>query len=278
MNLLEQWYHWFPVAPTRDVVAHQLAEFYTKSTEYHNMTSGGDKTKDPQVVLLSSLLMPGGKYAEVGCGGGAVCRLVGDVGNVVGMDISELALQGARKLCAGTRGCVQFINTSADNLPLPDGAFDGVYSFEVIEHVWEPERMISEMVRIAKPGGFILLSTPNQFSLDLHLPTRISVGCVKLILALIRRMYDLTSGKTFCHVPPDFDHGIYPDCDMITATVPSNFAKLIDTLGCDVEFWDTTYMCAHRLGSRTTLEFQRNAGKPFLRHFGDHFLMLARKR
>jgi len=278
MKIFDQWQHWFPVAPNREVVAQRLSRFYAESHEYHDMTSGGDKTKDPQVALLSSLLVPGGHYAEVGCGGGVVCRLVADVANVVGMDISEIALCSARERCAGAKGEVRFIQSSADSLPLPDGAFDGVYSFEVIEHVWEPEGMLREMIRVVKPGGYILLSTPNRFSLDLHLNKRMAVRFIDLVLAMMRRIYDLASGKTYCHVPPDFNHGVYPDCDMITAVVPPNIVNFMEKRGCEVVFWDTTYMCALRPGSKTTLAYQQYAGCPFLRNFGDHLLLCVRKK
>lgn len=278
MDYAKVWRMWFPRSVDKKSIAGKLAEFYARSCEYHAMTSGGDKTQDPQVVLLSSLLCSAANYAEVGCGGGAVCKLVGEVANVVGMDVSAIAMENARQRCSGVPGCVRFIQASADCLPLPDSTFDGVYSFEVIEHVWEPAIMLREMIRIAKPGGFILISAPNRFSLDLHLPKKGAVRAVDLVLAAARRVYDVMTRQPYCHVPPDFDHGVYPDCDMITAIVPANFARLCRTLGCEVIFWDTTYMCAHRPGSRTGLDCQRYAGSPFFKHFGDHFLLLARKK
>jgi trans-aconitate methyltransferase len=73
------------------------------------------------------------------------------------------------------------------------------------------------------------------------------------------------------------DRDVYPDCDMVTAVIPANFATALKSMGCRVDFWDTTYMCTHRPNSGTSLDFQRDTGRPFLRNCGDHCLLLARK-
>lgn len=47
-------------------------------------------------------------------------------------------------------------------LPWPDGTADFVYCSEVVEHLLEPERLLSEIGRILRPGGWLLLTTPNE--------------------------------------------------------------------------------------------------------------------
>lgn len=65
---------------------------------------------------------------------------------------------------------------------------------------------------------------------------------------------------------------------MISAIIPANFVRSMQALGAELEFWDTTYMCAHRESAGTDLKFQRNAATRFLRRCGDHMLLLARRR
>jgi 2-polyprenyl-3-methyl-5-hydroxy-6-metoxy-1,4-benzoquinol methylase len=48
---------------------------------------------------------------------------------------------------------------------LPDAAADVVVSVETIEHLENPRAFIRELVRLVKPGGWILITTPNQLSL-----------------------------------------------------------------------------------------------------------------
>lgn len=50
-------------------------------------------------------------------------------------------------------------------IPLPDNQFDIVISIEVLEHIENHVRFISEMMRVLKPGGMIILTTPNILSL-----------------------------------------------------------------------------------------------------------------
>jgi ubiquinone/menaquinone biosynthesis C-methylase UbiE len=49
--------------------------------------------------------------------------------------------------------------------PFPDDSFDAVYAGEIIEHTWMPGKMISECHRILKPGGLLILDTPNPYSM-----------------------------------------------------------------------------------------------------------------
>lgn len=50
-------------------------------------------------------------------------------------------------------------------LPLKNGIFDTIISIDVLEHVPNPEKFVSEMFRVIKPGGIVILSTPFFFYL-----------------------------------------------------------------------------------------------------------------
>jgi 2-polyprenyl-3-methyl-5-hydroxy-6-metoxy-1,4-benzoquinol methylase len=47
-------------------------------------------------------------------------------------------------------------------LPVRDGSFDVVVSLQTVEHVWDQEGFVRECVRVLRPGGTVVLSTPNR--------------------------------------------------------------------------------------------------------------------
>ena len=94
---------------------------------------------------------------EVGCGAGALLqRILRHTGmaRVTGLDINGFLLKEARALAAqeGLGDRLLFEEGSAVAVPFPDNAFDIVYSCTVMEEV-DADRMLAELVRIAKPGG-----------------------------------------------------------------------------------------------------------------------------
>jgi ubiquinone/menaquinone biosynthesis C-methylase UbiE len=269
---------WFPAAPDMERERVALRQFYDSSELYHAMTRGGDKTTHPQVRLLMTIVKADETYVEVGCGGGQICREVGQLARVIGVDAAPIAIGHAEVLCAGMKSMVVLACASAESIPLGESCVDGVYSFEVLEHLWDPKIALKEMIRVTKPGGFLLISMPNGFSLDLHLHKRRLVRCIEFSLAACRRLHDHVVGQVFQNVSPVLDGEVYPDCDLITAIVPANLAQWLDRHGCEVIFWDTFYMNAHRHCGETDLTFQRHSRHPFLKHFGDHLLLYARKR
>lgn len=253
----------------------RLEEFYRKNRAYYEMTDTGGKAGEPQARLLSCLIRPGGRYAEIGCGSGSMCRMVAECATVCGYDVSPIAIARAKE--SNTISRTSFECAAADALPAQGNSFDGCFSFEVLEHVWDPIAAVREMVRVTKPGGFILISTPNRFSLDLHLPKARIARMVETVVAAARYSFDAVSGRTHTNVQPDLGGDLYADCDMITSIIPQNFCRALRKMGCTVDFVDTTYMCAHGGHRNTTLAFQRNTARPFFRHFGDHLLVLAHK-
>ena len=57
---------------------------------------------------------------------------------------------------------MSWMQQDACALTIPDSSFDVVISSECIEHVPHPEKALREMARVLKPGGFILVTTPNK--------------------------------------------------------------------------------------------------------------------
>ena len=95
---------------------------------------------------------------DIGCGSGANSLVLARKGHHVhGVDISEVAIQ---QYCRhGFDGRVADIEAGFD---YGDASFDLVFCSEVIEHLTVPEVLASEINRILKPGGQLVLSTPNS--------------------------------------------------------------------------------------------------------------------
>jgi O-antigen biosynthesis protein len=76
----------------------------------------------------------------------------------VGVDYDAHALSEVR----ATMDSTHLICADAARLPFPNASVDAVVSFETIEHVPDAGAMVAELRRVLKPGGQLVLSTPNK--------------------------------------------------------------------------------------------------------------------
>jgi SAM-dependent methyltransferase len=97
---------------------------------------------------------------DVGCNTGyGTMRFTPVACRVVGVDVSPRAIEAARDRAVDGRP--EFVLSGGFDLPFPDESFDLVTSFQVLEHVPDPMVFLSELARVARPGGQIVLATPN---------------------------------------------------------------------------------------------------------------------
>lgn len=77
---------------------------------------------------------------------------------------AELASEALGKLRArGLEGVP--VDFDRDPLPFEDGAFDVTMSLDVLEHVFTPEKLLAEIVRVTSRRGHVILAVPNAFNL-----------------------------------------------------------------------------------------------------------------
>jgi len=118
------------------------------------------------------------KVLEVGCGYGRNLMALASLlpGLVVGSDVDAGELQrSAAKRATLPRekfSRIELVQQEPRRLPFRDGSFDMVVLWQVLEHLFGQElkqTVVSECVRVLKPGGVVLVETPNQwFPVDYH--------------------------------------------------------------------------------------------------------------
>ncbi|MDQ3986525.1 MAG: methyltransferase domain-containing protein [Actinomycetota bacterium] len=96
-------------------------------------------------------------------------RLVTTAGEVVGLDISQAGLKEMQDRGVDGAGLV---TGDAMNLPFRKDTFDTVVAGEIIEHVGRPQDLVAEGGRVLKPGGRLIITTPNPFCLPWIIKSR----------------------------------------------------------------------------------------------------------
>lgn len=96
---------------------------------------------------------------DIASGEGYGCHILQRAGaaKVIGVDVSAEAVAHAR-----SKYGVDARVGDAEAIPLADQSVDLVVSFETVEHVPHPDKFIAEIVRILKPEGRLVMSTPNK--------------------------------------------------------------------------------------------------------------------
>ena len=125
-----------------------------------------DRAARPDQILVNTALRdalspcPGERMLEVGCGSGALCRLVAPRllpgGELLGVDVAPEMVAAARSL-AGQRAHVRFEVGAGDALPAGDATYDASFGARLLLHVADPVPIVAEMARVVKPGGRVVL-------------------------------------------------------------------------------------------------------------------------
>ena len=103
-------------------------------------------------------ISPGTRLLEVGVGTGLALESYPEHAEIVGVDLSASMLAEAEQLIEDQAwDHVSVMPMNAESLAFEDSSFDIVTSFHTISVVSDPEAMMSEMVRVCRPGGSILI-------------------------------------------------------------------------------------------------------------------------
>lgn len=108
---------------------------------------------------LAHRLCPAAEILSVGCGPGVILRSVTQLDSSIkatGIDVSEDRLQQARERNR-ENSRVKFVCGDAQSMEFRSNSFDLVYCRMLLQYLKEKERAVSEMARVCKPGGTVLL-------------------------------------------------------------------------------------------------------------------------
>jgi SAM-dependent methyltransferase len=160
-----------PRAPEGKVLFRYRADYFWK--EYLPSLGVVDGTFDlttfdaryAAVLHMIAVEAPGRHLLEVGCGAGLFLKAAERAGwRVEGIELSAEASRFAvERLALPVR------SERAEDAPIEPGSFDAAVMFDVIEHLFDPRGVLTAIARALKPGGTLVISTPNIDSASRYL-------------------------------------------------------------------------------------------------------------
>jgi 2-polyprenyl-3-methyl-5-hydroxy-6-metoxy-1,4-benzoquinol methylase len=116
-------------------------------------------------LLKDKCDMKNKKILDLGCGDGALSYLLWKKGSIVyGIDNSEIAIKYAKKKHTEFNTNCQFLLADCYKTEFDSNYFDCVVCTDVMEHILEPLKLLTETKRVLKPEGYAVISTPIRFT------------------------------------------------------------------------------------------------------------------
>jgi SAM-dependent methyltransferase len=108
-----------------------------------------------RAVLDGLELPPEPRLLDAGAGSGRTLDELARYGRVAGVELNEAGVEAAR-----ARGHLDVQKAAVEALPYPDAAFDIVTCLDVIEHTDDDVRALTELRRVTRPGGALVVTVP----------------------------------------------------------------------------------------------------------------------
>ena len=135
----------------KDYVSEVYDEKRTPRTDY--------PTKLATYLFKRFEMRKGEKFLEIGCGRGEFLTAFSALGlDCTAVDMSDFSVESLKKFN------VKKADVSSSPLPYPDNSFDIIYHKSLIEHLYSPDNLMKETYRVLKPGGKVIILTPDWVS------------------------------------------------------------------------------------------------------------------
>ncbi len=137
----------------------QDPDFFVRFMDEAQKPAGIQASK--RLMLERMALAPGQAVLEVGCGPGTdifdLAGIVGPAGRLVGLDASEVMIAEARRRASERQLAITFQAGQVQALPFPDATFDVCRASRLLEHLPDAGQALSEMVRVTRKGGRVVV-------------------------------------------------------------------------------------------------------------------------
>lgn len=144
-------------------LAQGIFKKYSRLGAYHHEAMGHDKLYAATIQKALSWVRAPASILDIGCGDGVFLKHAGRLGaDVCGVDTSTPGLLLAKELADSN----ELVTGSANHLPFASSTFDMIVMINIVDYLPDCGNAISEVERVLKPGGKLLISSPVDVDLE----------------------------------------------------------------------------------------------------------------